>query len=60
MASPFLLASWAIVTGGTSGIGREIVERLAQQGLNIIIAAVDNPDLVRNFSLSFHCHFFFM
>jgi short-subunit dehydrogenase len=33
-------ASWAIVTGGSSGIGKSIVERLCQQGINVIIVAV--------------------
>lgn len=33
-------AEWAIVTGGSSGIGKSIVERLCQQGINVIILAV--------------------
>ena len=33
-------AEWAIVTGGSSGIGKSIVERLCQQGINVIIVAV--------------------
>jgi len=33
-------AQWAIVTGGSSGIGKSIVERLCQQGINVIIVAV--------------------
>jgi len=32
-------ASWALVTGGSSGIGRAVVERLAGQELNIVIVA---------------------
>lgn len=35
-------AEWAIVTGGSSGIGKAIVERLCQQGINVLIVAV--PD----------------
>jgi short-subunit dehydrogenase len=33
-------AEWAIVTGGSSGIGKSIVERLCQQGINVVIVAV--------------------
>ena len=33
-------AEWAVVTGGSSGIGKSIVERLCQQGINVIIVAV--------------------
>lgn len=32
-------AQWAIVTGGSSGIGKAITKRLAAQGLNVVIAA---------------------
>jgi NADPH:quinone reductase-like Zn-dependent oxidoreductase len=35
-------AEWALVTGGSSGIGRAIVRHLASQGLNVVIAAVDD------------------
>lgn len=32
-------ASWALVTGGSSGIGYAIVQKLASQGINIVIVA---------------------
>jgi short-subunit dehydrogenase len=35
-------ASWALVTGGSSGIGFAIVKRLAEQGLNVVIVAIDD------------------
>lgn len=35
-------AKWALVTGGSSGIGKAIVEKLASQDLNVVIVAV--PD----------------
>jgi short-subunit dehydrogenase len=36
-------ANWALVTGGSSGIGKEIVKKLLQQGLNVVIVARDEP-----------------
>ncbi|KAI7863958.1 hypothetical protein BDF14DRAFT_1972343 [Spinellus fusiger] len=35
-------AQWALVTGGSSGIGAAIVRKLASQGLNVVIAALDD------------------
>ena len=30
-------AEWALVTGGSSGIGKSVARRLAQQGINVVI-----------------------
>jgi len=40
-------AQWALVTGGSSGIGRAIVDRLALQGLNVCVVSIDD-DLLKN------------
>mmetsp|Transcript_65584 Transcript_65584/g.152373 ORF Transcript_65584/g.152373 Transcript_65584/m.152373 type:complete len:320 (-) Transcript_65584:92-1051(-) len=36
-------ASWSLVTGGSSGIGKELARKLLSQGLNVIIVARDEP-----------------
>jgi len=36
-------AEWALVTGGSSGIGKELCRKLLSQGLNIVIVARDEP-----------------
>lgn len=38
-------AKWAFVSGGSQGLGRAISEKLAEQGLNIVICALDNDFL---------------
>ncbi|KAF7725350.1 hypothetical protein EC973_009690 [Apophysomyces ossiformis] len=35
-------AQWALVTGGSSGIGAAIVRKFASQGLNVVVAALDD------------------
>src|SRR5689334_5078204 len=37
--------SWAVVTGGSDGIGRAFCEELAQQGLNIVLIARNKDKL---------------
>ncbi|KAI9323262.1 hypothetical protein BX666DRAFT_1873328 [Dichotomocladium elegans] len=39
-------ATWALVTGGSSGIGAALVRKLASQGLNVVIVALDDALLV--------------
>lgn len=36
-------ATWALVTGGSSGIGKELVRKLLSQGLNVVIIARSEP-----------------
>lgn len=36
-------ASWSLVTGGSSGIGKELAKKLLSQGLNVVIVARDEP-----------------
>jgi hypothetical protein len=38
-------AKWALITGGSSGIGLSIAKKLAGQGINLIIAAVKDDAL---------------
>jgi len=38
-------ATWALVTGGSSGIGLSIVNKLAQQGINVFVVARDDDVL---------------
>mmetsp|Transcript_990 Transcript_990/g.4224 ORF Transcript_990/g.4224 Transcript_990/m.4224 type:complete len:311 (-) Transcript_990:833-1765(-) len=42
-------ATWALVTGGGSGIGRELVYRLARQGFNVVIVSLDDHFLAETF-----------
>ncbi len=39
--------SWAVVTGASSGIGRELAERLAESGLNLVINSRRKEQLER-------------
>jgi short-subunit dehydrogenase len=38
-------ASWALVTGGGTGIGKSIAFKLAKQGLNVVIVSLDDAFL---------------
>lgn len=36
-------ANWALVTGGSSGIGKSLARKLLAQGINVVIVARDEP-----------------
>lgn len=40
-------AEWAVVTGASSGIGKAIAEKLAEQGINVVLVALPD-DLLKN------------
>jgi short-subunit dehydrogenase len=42
-------AEWALVTGASSGIGKSLVERLAQQGIHVVLVALDDKVLAETF-----------
>ena len=44
-------AKWAVVTGGSSGIGKAIVEKLCSQAINVIILAVPDELLTETTAL---------
>jgi short-subunit dehydrogenase len=40
-------ASWAFISGGSQGLGFAIAEKLAKQGLNLVICALDDETLTK-------------
>lgn len=42
-------AKWGLVTGGSSGIGLALVEKLAQQHVNVVIVAFPDSTFKKNF-----------
>ena len=36
-------ATWAVVTGSSSGIGKSLAHKLASQGINVVLVALDEP-----------------
>ncbi|CCW66248.1 unnamed protein product [Phytomonas sp. Hart1] len=42
-------AEWALVTGGSSGIGKAIAEKLARQGINVVLVALGDAMLAKTF-----------
>ncbi|EKF27634.1 hypothetical protein MOQ_008639 [Trypanosoma cruzi marinkellei] len=43
-------AEWAVVTGASSGIGKAITEKLAQQQINVVLVALEEPALHSTFA----------
>ena len=43
-------AEWALVTGSSSGIGKAIAERFAEQGLNVVLVAKDDDFFTKTFA----------
>ncbi|KAF5219003.1 hypothetical protein ECC02_008085 [Trypanosoma cruzi] len=43
-------AEWAVVTGASSGIGKAIAEKLAQQEINVVLVALEDPGLHSTFA----------
>ena len=43
-------ARWALVTGASSGIGRELVELLAGQGVSVVMVALEDQLLTSSFA----------
>jgi short-subunit dehydrogenase len=41
-------ASWAFISGGSQGLGFAIAEKLAKQGLNLVICALDDDTLEKS------------
>lgn len=40
-----LMKKFALITGGSQGLGRAIAEELAQRGIDLILVALDTPEL---------------
>ncbi|CAJ1035213.1 3-ketoacyl-CoA reductase, putative [Leishmania guyanensis] len=43
-------ARWGLVTGSSSGIGKAIAEKLASQGINVVLVALDDKMLADTFA----------
>jgi short-subunit dehydrogenase len=55
-------AEWGLVTGGSTGIGKAIVEKLASQGINVVIVALPDKflDLILEYFESKYPHLRFV